>query len=132
MFSDALAASGNLLEPGTPVIVSVEADRQDDTVKLRIQGLQSLDDAAATVQRGLRVLLDRRMLASKRISLDGLRAELKPPTGGPKTGGEIRLALELDDRDRVLEFSVPGKFDVGPVMLGHLATIPGVLDVVEL
>ncbi|HRK19257.1 MAG TPA: DNA polymerase III subunit alpha, partial [Hyphomicrobiaceae bacterium] len=132
IFSDTLNACGHLLEPGTPVIVSVEAERVEDAVKMRVQGLQSLDEAAASVQRGLRIVLDRRLLASKKITLDGFKGELKAPTGGPKSGGEIRIALELDDRERVLEFAIPGKFDVGPNMQGHLSTIPGVLDVVEL
>ncbi|NOU06813.1 MAG: DNA polymerase III subunit alpha, partial [Hyphomicrobiaceae bacterium] len=131
IFSDTLAACGHLLEAGTPVVVSVEAERDGETMKLRVQGLQSLEDAAAQVQRGLRVLLDRRALQSQKISLDGLRAELKPATN-PRSGGEVVLALELDDRERLIEFNLPGRFDVGPMIQGHLSTLPGVLDVIEL
>ena len=132
IFSDTLNACGHLLEPGTPVLVSVEAERDGETVKLRVQGMQALDEAAAGVQRGLKLVLDRRLLQSKKISLETLKSELRPPSGGPKSGGEIRFVLELDDRERMLEIDVPGKFDVGPMMQGHLSTIPGVLDVVDL
>ena len=132
IFSDTLNTSGHLLEAGTPVLVSVEAERDGDTVKLRVLGLQALDEAAASVQRGLKLVLDRRMLQSKKISLDTLKAELKAPTGGPKSGGEIRFVLELDDRERTLEIDLPGKYDVGPMMQGHLGALPGVLEVVEL
>ena len=132
IFSDTLNACGHLLEPGTPVLVSVEAERDGENVKLRVQGLQALDEAAASIQRGLKIVLDRRPLQSKKISLEALKSELKPPTGGPKTGGEIRVVLELDDRDRILEIDLPGRYDVGPMMQGHLGTLPGVLDVVDL
>ncbi len=132
IFSDTLNACGDLLVPGTPVLVSVEAERDGENVKLRVQGLQALDEAAASIQRGLRVTLDRRPIQSKKISLETLRSELKPPTGGPRTGGEIRIVLELDDRDRTIEIDLPGRYDVGPMMQGHLGTLPGVLDVVDL
>ncbi len=132
IFSDTLNACGHLLEPGTPVLVSVEAERDGENVKLRVQGLQALDEAAASIQRGLKIVLDRRPLQSKKLSLEALKSELKPPTGGPKTGGEIRVVLELDDRDRILEIDIPGRYDVGPMMQGHLGTLPGVLDVIDL
>ena len=132
IFSDTLNACGHLLEPGTPVLVSVEAERDGDTVKLRVQGMQALDEAAAGVQRGLKLVLDRRLLQAKKISLDLLKSELRPPSGGPKTGGEIRVVLELDDRERILEIDLPGRYDVGPMMQGHLSTIPGVVDVIDL
>ncbi len=131
IFSDTLNACGHLLQAGTPVLVSVEAERDGDTVKLRVQGMQALDEAAAGVQRGLKLILDRRMLQSKKISLDTLKAELRP-AAGPKSGGEIRVVLELDDRERTLEIDLPGRYDVGPMMQGHLTTVPGVLDVVDL
>ena len=132
IFSDTLNACGHLLEPGTPVLVSVEAERDGETVKLRVQGMQALDEAAASIQRGLRLVLDRRLLQSQKISLESLKSELKAPVGGPKSGGEIRVVLELDDRERTLEIDLPGRYDVGPKMQGHLSTIPGVLDVSDL
>ena len=132
IFSDTLNACGHLLEAGTPVLVSVEAERDGETVKLRVQGMQALDEAAAGVQRGLKLVLDRRLLQSKKISLATLKSELRAPSGGPKSGGEIRVVLELDDRERTLEIDLPGKYDVGPMMQGHLSTLPGVLDVIDL
>ena len=71
------------------------------------------------------------MLQSRKISLATLKSELKL-AAGPKGGGEIRVVLELDDRDRTLEIDLPGRFDVSPMVQGHLSTIPGVLDVVDL
>ena len=61
IFSDTLAASRELLEPGTPVIVSVEAERDGETMKMRVQSLEALDKAAASVPRNLKLVLDRKI-----------------------------------------------------------------------
>ena len=53
IFSDTLAAAGALLEPGTPVKLMVSAEREGDTVKMRVEGIEALDKAVASVQRGL-------------------------------------------------------------------------------
>src|SRR5690606_15930946 len=48
VFSDTLAAARDLLEPGTPVLVTVEAERDGETLKLRAQMIEALDKAAAS------------------------------------------------------------------------------------
>ncbi len=127
IFSDTLAVCRDLLEPGTPVLVSVEAERDGDTVKLRAQAIEALDKAAATVHRGLKVVLDRRLLAQKGDkAIAELKAALKP--GGK---GEIRIAIALEDRGRAVEMSIPGGWDVSPNQRGVLSTMPGVLEVLE-
>ncbi len=100
-------------------------------MKLRAQAIEALDRAAAQVQTGLRLMLDRRLLQGGRIKLDGLKRMLKPGGQGGRGGGEIRLVLELDDRERELEFVLPGKFDVSPMQRGLISTVPGVLEVQE-
>ena len=60
IFSDTLAQCRDLLEPGTPVLLAVAAERDGDTVKMRVEGIEALDKAAAGVQRGLKLVLDRR------------------------------------------------------------------------
>jgi DNA polymerase III subunit alpha len=131
IFSDTLNAAGDLLTPGTAVIVSVEGERDGETLKMRVTGLEALDKAAASVQRGMTLVLDRRMLQQNKAKLDDLRALLVPGAPG-KGGGEVRFRIGLEDKDRELEMSLPGKFDVSPMQQGLLSTIPGVLDVIEL
>ena len=46
VFSEALAASRALLEPGQAVLLDVEAEADGETVKVRVQRLASLDKAA--------------------------------------------------------------------------------------
>jgi DNA polymerase-3 subunit alpha len=128
VFSDTLAQCRDLLEPGTAVLLNVIAERDGDTVKMRVEGLEALDKAAAGVQRGLRVVLDRRLVQGDRGgAIAALKALLKP--GGK---GEVRLVLVLDDRDRELEFALPGRYDVSPAQAGILSTTPGVREVLEI
>ncbi|HRX37746.1 MAG TPA: DNA polymerase III subunit alpha, partial [Aestuariivirga sp.] len=54
-FSDTLAACRDLLEPGSAVIARVEADVEGEEVKLRLQGVEPLDKAAATMVTGLEI-----------------------------------------------------------------------------
>jgi DNA polymerase-3 subunit alpha len=126
VFSDTLNAARDLLEPGTAVLVSVSAERDGDTVKMRVEGIEALDKAAASVQRGLTVVLDRHGIADAKAAAT-LKSHLKQ--GG---NGEIRLLLQLDDRGREVELVIPGRFDVSPARAGILSTSPGVAEVLEI
>ena len=52
---------------------------------------------------------------------------LKP--GGKGVGG---LALALADRGREVEIAMPGRFDISPAQKSAIATVPGVLEVVDI
>ena len=127
IFSETLAASRPLLEPGTAVLLTVEGERDGEALKLRAQAIQSLDEAAEGVQRGLKVVLDRRRLAGRASGIDELKAMLKP--GGK---GTVCLSMALDDRGREVEIAMPGRFDISPAQKGAIATVPGVLEVVDI
>ena len=137
IFSDTLARCREILVAGTAVLMSVEAERDGETVKLRVQNLEPLESAAANVQQSLKIVLDRRTIqASNGSAMAELRALLdKAPANG--RGGEIRLAMEVESvpgrrgAPREIEFKLPGRFDIGPRQQGELLTIPGVLDVME-
>ncbi|MFM9939099.1 MAG: DNA polymerase III subunit alpha [Hyphomicrobiaceae bacterium] len=132
IFSDTLARCGDLLEPGTPVVIAVEAERDGETVKMRVQGLESLQKAAAGAQRGFRLVLDGRILSAKRARLDEIKALLKP--GGK---GEVQISFDVGGvpgvpGSREVRLDLPGRYDIGPSERGELTTVPGVLEVVEL
>src|SRR5262249_40254204 len=77
IFSETLAGAGQLLEPGTAVLVTVEGERDGDILKLRAQTIQSLDEAANGVQRGLKVVLDRRAIEGNKAGFQGLKGLLR-------------------------------------------------------
>jgi DNA polymerase-3 subunit alpha len=92
---------------------------------MRVEGLEALDKAAAGVQRGLKLVLDRRQASAAAIAV--LKSHLKP--GGK---GEIRIVLPLEDRGREIELVIPGRYDVSPARAGILSTSPGVVEVLEI
>ena len=97
MFSEALLASRPLLEPGTAVLLDVEAEADGETVKVRVQRLASLERAAEACHAGMKIYVeDTRALASL--------AEQVGPGGGQ---GQFRLVLRLDDLSREVEFVLP-------------------------
>ena len=128
IFSDTLAAARDLLEPGTAVIVSVEAERDGETIKLRAQSIEALDKAAANVPRNLKIVLDRRIVQAGKARLGDIRAMMKP-TG--QRGGEIRIVMPLEDHGKEMEWTLPGRFDISPQDMGKLSTMPGVAEVVD-
>jgi len=127
IFSDTLAASRELLEPGTPVIVSVEAERDGETLKMRVQSVEALDKAAANVPRNLKLVLDCKNIASNAAGLSEISGRLQ---SRPR-GGEVRIVLPLDDRRCEMEFVLPGRYDVSPQEAGKLAALAFVAEVIE-
>ncbi|MDX2289355.1 MAG: DNA polymerase III subunit alpha [Hyphomicrobiaceae bacterium] len=131
IFSDTLAACGDLLKPGTPVILTVQAEREGETMKMRIGQIQSLDQLALTVERGLRLEIDGRQARTAEKAFAALKGLLRPGTPG-QAAGEIRIVLPVLDRGRELEIKLPGKWDVTPAAAGALAAVPGVARVVDI
>ena len=127
IFSEALAASRHLLEAGTAVLLTVEGERDGEALKLRVQSIQSLDEATEGLQRGLKVVLDGRLFQADAKRLGELKAMLKP--GGK---GTVCLSMMLEDRRREVEIAMPGRFDISPAQKGAISTVPGVLEVVDI
>ena len=57
LFSEGLQQYRDLLEPGTAVLLMLSAELQGEDVRARIQMVEPLDQAAAKLQKGLRVFL---------------------------------------------------------------------------
>ncbi len=115
LFSELLAASRALLEPGTAVLLNVEAEADGEAVKTRVQSIVSLDKAAEARHAGMK------------IYLDDTRA-LKPlaeQVGGGGGQGQFRLVLRLDDTSEV-EFVLPQGIDATPKQRSALKLVEGV------
>jgi len=132
VFSDTLAQCRDLLEPGTPVLLAVEAERDGEAVKMRVQSVEALDKAAGALEQGLRVVLDPALVGAQRANLAGLKSELSRALRTSRKGGEVRIVLPLSDTGREIEFSMPGRYDVSPSVAGRVSTLPGVIEVAEI
>ncbi len=116
-FSDTLAVCRDLLEPGNAVIARVEADVEGEEVKLRLQGVEMLDKAAAQMVTGLEIFVrDARPLES-------IAARLSNGGRAP-----VRLVMMME-QGREVHVSLGNKFTVTPQIKGAIKAIAGVVDV---
>jgi DNA polymerase-3 subunit alpha len=121
LFSELLSAHRELLEPGTPLLVSVDVRLEPDNIRLTAQQIQPLDQAAAQTSIGLKVYL------SDAATLPSLR-QIMDRCG--KGRGRLHLVLELD-RGRECELTVAGGWTISPATRGAIKAISGVVDVQE-
>ncbi|MGB6733234.1 MAG: DNA polymerase III subunit alpha, partial [Xanthobacteraceae bacterium] len=130
LFAEGLAQYRDLLEPGRAVLLFLTAEVQGDEVRARIQSVEPLDEAAAKMQRGLRVFLrDQEPLASVAKRLESMK------NGGARSGGEgaagegeVSMVLLLHNGSEV-EVKLPGRFKVSPQIAGAIKAVTGVVTV---
>jgi DNA polymerase-3 subunit alpha len=127
LFAEGLAQYRDLLEPGTAVLLFLTAEVQADEVRARIQSVEPLDEAAARMQRGLRVFL------RDEVPIAGVARRLEPMQNGARNGaeggeGEVSMVLMLQNGSEV-EVQLPGRFKVSPQIAGAIKAVAGVVSV---
>jgi DNA polymerase-3 subunit alpha len=125
IFSDTLANARDLLESGTAVLLDVEAERDGDALKMRVQNVKSLDEAVEQIPRAVRIVLDGEALGRNSASLEQLKALLRPGKG------EATIELNLADYERPIPIAPKGKYDLSAKTIGRITTVPGVIEVIE-
>jgi DNA polymerase-3 subunit alpha len=128
LFAEGLAQYRDLLEPGAAVLLFLTAEMQGDEVRARIQSVEPLDQAAAKMQKGLRVFL------RDDTPLEGVAKRLEPialaagRNGGEHGDGEVSMVLMLGNGNEV-EVKLPGRFKVSPQIAGAIKAVSGVVTV---
>ena len=118
IFSEGLGQYREILEPGRPLVLQLQANLEGEDVRARIMTAEPLDVAVARHQKGMRVFLrDERPIPSVQQRLQ-VRGE-----------GEVSLVLLLDEGDREVEVKLPGKYQATPQIAGALRAVPGVVQV---
>jgi DNA polymerase-3 subunit alpha len=117
IFAEGLQQFRDLLEPGTAALLVLTAEAQGEDVRARIQSAEPLDQAAAKMQKGMRVFL------RDPAPIEGLAKRLEA-----KGDGEISVVLLLAGGSEV-EIRLPGRFKVSPQIAGAIKAVPGVIDV---
>ncbi|MFL5184191.1 MAG: OB-fold nucleic acid binding domain-containing protein, partial [Microvirga sp.] len=118
IFSEGLQRLRDVLEPGSAVVLMLQAGVEGEEVRARIGMAEPLEEAVAKHQKGMRIFLrDERPITSvfERLKVRG--------------EGEVSLVLILDDGDREVEVKLPGKYMASPQIAGALRAVPGVVDV---
>lgn len=122
MFSETLAASVDLLEPGTAVLIKATAQFEGETVKLLAQSMRGLDKMAAQTSAGLQIT----------ITDDKPLADLQAAMENAKPGrGEVRILV----RTAQYETSIALKekpVSVTPELLHAVYSIAGIAEVQEI
>jgi DNA polymerase-3 subunit alpha len=132
LFSEGLQQYRDLLEPGSPVLLQMTAEAQGDEVRARIQTVETLDRAAARLQKGLRIFV------RDEVPLDAVVKRLDRGGGQGQGGqagsqaseaeGEVNLIVMLGAGTEV-ELKLPGRYKVSPQIAGAIKAIPGVVEV---
>jgi len=125
IFSDTLANARQLLESGTAVLLDVEAERDGDALKMRVQNVKSLDEAVEQIPRAVRIVIDGDALGRNSSSIEQLKALLRPGKG------EATIELSLADYERPVPIAPKGKYDLSAKTIGRITTVPGVIEVIE-
>ncbi|MDE2385317.1 MAG: DNA polymerase III subunit alpha [Alphaproteobacteria bacterium] len=120
VFSDTLNQLRDMLEPGRAVIARIEADVEGEDVKLRLQGLESLDKAAASIVQGIQIFV------RDATPLESITKRLQPGGRAP-----ARLTMLLEG-GREVEIGLGSRFAITPQIKGAIKAIHGVVDVQDL
>jgi DNA polymerase-3 subunit alpha len=121
LFSEGLALYRDLLEPGKAILMAVGAEIQGEDVRVRIQTVEPLEDAALRVQKGFRVFVE------EMSAIDSIAKRL-----AGKGDGEVSLVIRLADAASEVEVKLPGRFAVSPQIAGAIKAVPGVQAVMEM
>ena len=122
VFSELLFKSRDLLESGTPLLVSVDVQKKGDDIRLSANSIQALDEAAMEAVAGLKIFL-RDVEALQ--SLSGVMHE-----HGVRGRGRVSLVLDRDLRE--IEMDLPQGYQISAPMRSAIKSIAGVVDVVDL
>jgi DNA polymerase III subunit alpha len=122
IFAEGLAQYRDVLEPGSPVLLQMTAEAQGDEVRARIQAVETLDRAAAKVQKGLRIFV------RDEAPLDAVAKRLDKAGDRGEGEGEVNLIVMLGAGEEV-EVKLPGRYKVSPQIAGAIKAVPGVVEV---
>ncbi|MGV2978884.1 DNA polymerase III subunit alpha [Camelimonas sp. ID_303_24] len=118
IFSEGLSHFRELLEPGRPLVLILQASLEGEEVRARIQSVEPLDAAVAKHQKGLRIFLrDERPVAS-------IAQRLRE-----RGESEVSLILMLEETGREVEVKLKGRYLASPQVASALRAISGVVDV---
>jgi DNA polymerase-3 subunit alpha len=121
VFAEVLAQSRELLDAGVPLVVTVDARAEEDSVRLSAHHVERLDRLARDAAAGLKVVL------GEGGALAPLRDLMARELGGK---GRVSVVVPVPPA-REVEIALPGGFRIGPNVLHAVRALPGVLEVVD-
>lgn len=124
MFSDTLEAAREHLEPGSMVVLGVEATMEEDQLKLLGRSVSPIDRVVADAgQSGFKIFIDDEAV------LTSVARVLEDAADAKCGRGPISFCLVNPDLPGEVEMQVPGRFPVSPQIRGALRSLGGVVTV---
>jgi len=120
MWSETLSASRDLLESGAPVLLTLDAQLEEEKVRLVVSRAEDLEKALAAKVRNLKI----------RVGPDvhiGEVRELLEEDGRGK--GRVRVLARSNGH--MVEVALPGGYAIQPKTLAGLKNVPGVVEIRE-
>jgi len=121
IFSELLVNAGELLESGMPLLVTVDAKMEGETVRLAAQKIEVLDKVATVT--GGKVTIHLRDSSP----LDGLKELISNEKSGR---GVVLLVFPLGDETEV-EMQIPGHFALTVRTREAIRHLPGIVELLE-
>jgi DNA polymerase-3 subunit alpha len=117
VFPELLESAGTLLEPGSSVIIEVEAQIQEESLRVAAQSIRSLDDLAARKFENLEIFVE------GTEDFEALGQAL-----GPANGSHAKVSVIVSDRalGGEIEIVLAGRYSILPEVEEALAQTPGV------
>ncbi|CAA7617754.1 DNA polymerase III subunit alpha [Magnetospirillum sp. UT-4] len=120
-FSDVLAASRDLLEAGGPLLLEVDAQLEDERLRLTCQRIASLDQEAAKAAAGLKIFIR-----------DEAPVRALAQLIGKEPRGRNRIAIVSQIGSREVEIGLKQTIQLGPAFMSALRSMPGIAEVEEI
>ncbi len=135
VFSETLSSAQDLLEVGTPVLLSVEARMEGDAPRLTVQSIAALDHAAADAEATFLIRL------ADEAAVETLKEALEDQRNGrgrvslvfyiPAPGGAPGDAAgEIPPRE--IEMALKARYSLTPAFIADLKSMPGIASVEEI
>ncbi len=119
LFSEILSQSRALLDAGQPLLVTVDARAEEESLRLTAQTIESLDSVVAHAAAGLKIFV------GEPDALAPLRGLMQRESGGR---GRVTVVVPVPPA-REVEIALPGGFKISPKVRAAVKALPGILDV---
>ena len=120
IFSEVLIASRELLESEAPLLLTVDAQLENDQVRLLASKIEALESALSKRLSNLRIT----------VTSDVPVAELRDLLAQDGRGNN-RIILSARQNGHWVDVALPGKFAIKPATLSGLKNIPGIAEIRE-
>jgi len=120
MFSEVLSASRDLMDSGAPVLLTLDAQMEEERVRLLCSRADPLEKALAARLKNLKLSVN-----------DALPVHELHDILAADGRGNGRITLSARSNGHWVDITLPGKYAIQPKTLSGLKNIPGILEIRE-